>query len=106
MLLFYALHETNRIHNIFWVFFLFSGEQPVSVVELKEKFELLLKNRFLVRSLMEDTVSARLSDKPDFDLPELNLESITKILDGGEADPGDKHIYWRVNFDTLIQDHR
>lgn len=81
-----------------------SGRQP-SVPVLKEKFELLVKNQFLIRNLC--TVGERTNEKPDFTLPNLNLTAIVKKIEGdNNCDPGDSKIYWKVNFDRLIQDLR
>ncbi|XP_043508508.1 DNA-directed RNA polymerase III subunit RPC3 isoform X1 [Frieseomelitta varia] len=83
-----------------------SGLQP-SVPVLKEKFELLVKNQFLTRSLCTDTVEEKRNEKPDFTLPDLNLTAIIKKIEGdNNSDPGDSKIYWKVNFDRLIQDLR
>ncbi|XP_043269175.1 DNA-directed RNA polymerase III subunit RPC3 isoform X2 [Venturia canescens] len=79
---------------------------PSSVVLLKEKFELLTKNQFLMRSLCTPTAAQIMTNKPDYCLPDLNLAAINKILAGSEGDPGDKEIYWRINFDRLVQDLR
>ncbi|XP_050576901.1 DNA-directed RNA polymerase III subunit RPC3 isoform X2 [Bombus affinis] len=79
-----------------------SDLQP-SVPILKEKFELLVKNQFLMRSL--DTIEER-NEKCDFTLPDLNLGAITKRIEGNDIDCGDSKIYWKVNFDRLTQDFR
>lgn len=74
---------------------------------MKEKFELLVKNQFLTRSLCTDTVEEKTNEKPDFTLPDLNLTAIIKKIEGdNNSDPGDSKIYWKVNFDRLIQDLR
>ncbi|KAK9294358.1 hypothetical protein QLX08_011001 [Tetragonisca angustula] len=83
-----------------------SGLQP-SVPVLKEKFELLVKNQFLTRSLCTDTVEEKTNEKPDFTLPDFNLAAVIKKIEGdNNSDPGDSKIYWKVNFDRLIQDLR
>ncbi|XP_034934024.1 DNA-directed RNA polymerase III subunit RPC3 [Chelonus insularis] len=78
--------------------------QEPSVENLVNKFQLLVKNQFLIRNI---------NDKPEksinsceFDMPKLNISSIIKKIQGIEADPGDSKIYWKVNFDRLIQDLR
>ncbi|KOC66231.1 DNA-directed RNA polymerase III subunit RPC3 [Habropoda laboriosa] len=82
-----------------------SDLQP-SVPVLKEKLELLVKNQFLMRSLYTETIEEKVSEKPDFNLPELNIAVIGKQLQGGTGDPGDNKIYWKVNFDRFTQDLR
>lgn len=82
-----------------------SGIQP-SVPVLKDKFELLVKNQFLMRSLYAETPEQAANEKPDFNLPNLNISVISKQIEGGIADPGDSKIYWKVNFDRFTQDLR
>lgn len=84
----------------------FTAQQQVSVEFLKDKFELLVKNQFLMRSLSTDTVAEVPTDKPDYDLPDLNLAVMNEIIAGSTGDPGDNNVYWKVNFDRLIQDLR
>ncbi|XP_033201122.1 RNA polymerase III subunit C [Bombus vancouverensis nearcticus] len=79
-----------------------SDLQP-SVPVLKEKFELLVKNQFLMRSL--GTIEER-NEKCNFTLPDLNLTAITKRIEGNDIDCGDSKIYWKVNFDRFTQDFR
>lgn len=82
-----------------------AGIQP-SVPVLKDKFELLVKNQFLMRSLYAETPEQAANEKPDFNLPNLNISVISKQIEGGIADPGDSKIYWKVNFDRFTQDLR
>lgn len=76
-----------------------------SIPNLKDTFELLVKNQFLMRSLSFDTIP---EDKitSDYNLPNLNLKAISNLLQGKEDDPGDSKIYWKVNFDRFTQDLR
>ncbi|OAD61408.1 DNA-directed RNA polymerase III subunit RPC3 [Eufriesea mexicana] len=83
-----------------------SSEEQPTVSVLKEKFELLVKNQFLMRSLPSDSIEEKTNEKPDFRLPDLNLAAITKKIEGNNSDPGDIKIYWKVNFDRFTQDLR
>ncbi|CAD1477753.1 unnamed protein product [Heterotrigona itama] len=52
-------------------------------------------------------VEEKTNRKPDFTLPNLNVTAIIKKIEGdNNSDPGDSKIYWKVNFDRLIQDLR
>ncbi|XP_017892612.2 DNA-directed RNA polymerase III subunit RPC3 [Ceratina calcarata] len=82
-----------------------SDMQP-SVSDLKDTFELLVKNQFLMRSLYTESAERRSAEKPDFTVPDLNLTAITKRLEGVDSDAGDSKIYWTVNFDRINQDLR
>ncbi|CAK9804650.1 DNA-directed RNA polymerase III subunit RPC3 [Anthophora plagiata] len=82
-----------------------SDLQP-SVSVLKDKFELLVKNQFLMRSLYTETTEEKVSEKPDFSLPDLNIAAISKRIQGESGDPGDNKVYWKVNFDRFTQDLR
>lgn len=44
--------------------------------------------------------------KPNYHLPELNLNAISNLLEKQDGDPGDNNIYWKVNFDRFTQDLR
>ncbi|XP_014477901.1 PREDICTED: DNA-directed RNA polymerase III subunit RPC3 isoform X2 [Dinoponera quadriceps] len=80
-----------------------SSQEP-SIPNLKETFELLVKNQFLMRSHSFDTM---LEDtKPDYNLPNLNLRAIANLLQNEKGDPGDSKIYWKINFDRFTQDLR
>lgn len=101
----YILYYNNfdeKICSINYVLVFLADLQP-SVPVLKEKFELLVKNQFLMRSL--DTTEER-NEKCDFTLPDLNLAAISKRIEGNDIDSGDSKIYWKVNFDRLTQDFR
>lgn len=76
-----------------------------SIPLLKNTFDLLVKNQFLMRCLSFETMPDD-KFKPDYNLPELNLRAISNLLQGGEGDPGDSKIYWKVNFDRFTQDLR
>ncbi|XP_012255761.2 DNA-directed RNA polymerase III subunit RPC3 [Athalia rosae] len=78
--------------------------KPVEV--LKEKFESLVKNQFFQRCLSSENVGDMISEKADFNLPDLNVQALCRLVNGGKADPGDSKIYWRVNFDRFTQDLR
>ncbi|XP_066603137.1 DNA-directed RNA polymerase III subunit RPC3 isoform X2 [Prorops nasuta] len=82
-------------------------EQENSTVPiLKEKFELLVKNQFLVRYMGTNESGDFGMDKPDFTLPNLDVGVITDILEGNNKQAGDSNVYWRINFDRLTQDLR
>ncbi|KAJ8676608.1 hypothetical protein QAD02_012395 [Eretmocerus hayati] len=84
----------------------FPPERRSTVPVLKEKFELLVKNQFLSRSLCSQEMSDVPTDKPDFSIPNLNIKAITRLTQGNEADAGDRKIYWKVNIDRFTQDLR
>lgn len=101
----YILYYNNfdkKICSINYVLVFLADLQP-SVPVLKEKFELLVKNQFLMRSL--GTIEER-NEKCNFTLPDLNLAAITKRIEGNDIDCGDSKIYWKVNFDRFTQDFR
>ena len=81
-----------------------SAERQSTVPVLKEKFELLVQNQFLMRSIASNQNSEEGS--PDFNLPILNLKAMIQITQDLRGNPGDNNIYWRVNFDRLTQDFR
>lgn len=59
-----------------------------------------------MRSACTDEMGEEPTDKPDFNMPILNVRALKSMIEGNDADAGDKSIYWRVNFDRLIQDLR
>ncbi|XP_033216111.1 DNA-directed RNA polymerase III subunit RPC3 isoform X2 [Belonocnema kinseyi] len=79
-------------------------ERQSTVPVLKEKFELLVQNQFLMRSIASDKRSE--DGPPDFNLPNLNLKALIQVTQNLLGNPGDNNIYWRVNFDRLTQDFR
>ncbi|XP_057342093.1 DNA-directed RNA polymerase III subunit RPC3 [Microplitis mediator] len=84
------------------------SEEP-SIEFLFEKFSLLVKNQFLIRNTVDSTSADKALSSiknTDFDIPQLNLSALNKMIVGNKADPGDRNIYWRINFDRLIQDLR
>ncbi|EZA46881.1 hypothetical protein DMN91_004693 [Ooceraea biroi] len=81
------------------------SDEDVSLPNLKDAFELLVKNQFLMRSVSFDT-AAKETEKPDYNLPELDLRAIHYMMQGQEADPGDGKVYWKVNVDRFTQDFR
>ncbi|XP_033327715.2 RNA polymerase III subunit C isoform X1 [Megalopta genalis] len=83
-----------------------SSDSQVSIPLLKDKLELLIKNQFLIRSLYAELPEEAAMEKPDFNLPNLNLPAISKQLEGGNEDAGDSKIYWKVNIDRFTQDFR
>ncbi|XP_046748019.1 DNA-directed RNA polymerase III subunit RPC3 [Diprion similis] len=83
-------------------------QQPVET--LKEKFELLVKHQFLMRSIItpvavEDTADLT-AEKLDISFPDLNFLALSRMANGTAANPGDNNIYWRINFDRFTQDIR
>ncbi|XP_012279984.1 DNA-directed RNA polymerase III subunit RPC3 isoform X2 [Orussus abietinus] len=83
-----------------------SSEQLVQIPQLIEKFELLVKNQFLMRSVGVIIDMEEPSEKTYFSLPDFNLPALQKMVNGNDADPGDSKIYWKVNFDRFTQDLR
>lgn len=80
--------------------------QP-SVPVLKDKFELLVKNQFLIRSLSAEALQEATFLKTDFIVPDINLAAIGKKIEGSDnVDAGDDKVYWSVNFDRFTQDFR
>lgn len=79
--------------------------EQLSIVNLKTVFEMLVKNQFLMRSTSFDT-TAENTEKPNYNLPCLDLTAISKMLQGQNANPGDNKLYWQVNFDRFTQDFR
>lgn len=82
------------------------SELQPSVPVLKDKFELLVKNQFLMHSLYTDTAEVIVNDKPNFNLPDINVAAITNQIQGNTCDLGDSNIYWKLNFDRFTQDLR
>lgn len=81
------------------------GNMQPSVSSLKDNFDLLVKNQFLMRDLCTNTKSD-IDEKPNFDMPQINLKALENLIQGKEDDPNDTKIYWKVNFDRFIQDFR
>ncbi|XP_011160696.2 DNA-directed RNA polymerase III subunit RPC3 isoform X2 [Solenopsis invicta] len=75
-----------------------------SIPNLKDVFELLVKNQFLMRSLSFEATRDAL--KPDYNLPNLDLIAISSVLKGQNTELSDNTIYWKVNFDRLTEDLR
>lgn len=46
------------------------------------------------------------TEKPDYNLPDLDLTAISNILQGRDTDLADNKLYWKVNFDRFTQDFR
>lgn len=51
-------------------------------------------------TIMEDL------EKPNYNLPDLDLMAISNVLKGQNVELTDSKIYWKVNFDRLTQDLR
>ncbi|KAL2746845.1 DNA-directed RNA polymerase III subunit RPC3 [Vespula maculifrons] len=81
------------------------GNMQPSVSSLKDNFDLLVKNQFLMRDLCTNTKSD-IDEKPNFDMPQINLKALENLIQGKEDNPNDTKIYWKVNFDRFIQDFR
>ncbi|KAM0724812.1 DNA-directed RNA polymerase III subunit RPC3 [Formica fusca] len=79
--------------------------EQLSISNLKNKFELLVKNQFLMRSISFNTMTEN-TEKPNYNLPQLDLKAISNMLQGQNANPGDNGLYWKVNFDRFTQDFR
>lgn len=82
------------------------AERRSTIPVLTEKFSDLVKNQFLMHSISTPLTNESTNEKSIFDLPTFNIKSITRLTQDQEADPGDSHIYWKVNFDRLDQDLR
>ncbi|KYN20584.1 PREDICTED: DNA-directed RNA polymerase III subunit RPC3 isoform X2 [Trachymyrmex cornetzi] len=82
-----------------------STDEPPSVPDLKNVFELLVKNQFLMNCTSFDTMSED-TEKPKYDLPNLDLLAISQSLEGQNVAFSDRKIYWKVNFDRFTQDLR
>lgn len=83
---------------------IFLGAEQLSISNLKNTFELLVKNQFLMHNISFNTMKE--NEKPDYNLPNLDLAAISNMLQGRDADPGDNKLYWKVNFDRFTQDFR
>jgi len=84
--------------------FVATDELP-SISDLKNVFELLVKNQFLMNCTSFDTMSED-TEKPKYDLPILDLLAISKSLEGQNVEFSDRKVYWKVNFDRFTQDLR
>lgn len=84
---------------------LFAAAEVPSIPQLKDMFELLLKNRFLMRSLSFNT-KLQENDKPNYVLPDIDVRAIASKLQNQAVDLPDKDVHWKVNFDRLIEDLR
>ncbi|EGI65510.1 PREDICTED: DNA-directed RNA polymerase III subunit RPC3 [Acromyrmex echinatior] len=82
-----------------------STDEPPSISDLKNVFELLVKNQFLMNCTSFDTMSED-TEKPKYDLPNLDLLAISKSLKGQNVEFSDRKVYWKVNFDRFTQDLR
>lgn len=58
-----------------------------------------------MRSISFNIMTANI-EKPDYNLPQLDLKAISNMLQGQNANPGDNEVYWKVNFDRFTQDFR
>ncbi|XP_015181697.1 PREDICTED: DNA-directed RNA polymerase III subunit RPC3 isoform X2 [Polistes dominula] len=81
------------------------GNVQPSLSSLKNNFDLVLKNQFLIRDLCTN-LQSDCEEKPAFILPKLNLSAVENIIKGVKDDPEDSKIYFKVNFDRLTQDFR
>lgn len=93
--------KNNYIILIIYSYFLASIQPSIPV--LKEKFELLIKYQFLMRSTNKNEEEG--NSKCDFTLPDLDLAAIAKYLEGDNCNLKDK-IYWEINIDRFTQDFR
>lgn len=58
-----------------------------------------------MRSISFNTMTEN-TEKPNYNLPQLDLKAISSMLQGQNANPGDNGLYWKVNFDRFTQDFR
>lgn len=91
----------RKFLSIIYSYFLASIQPSIPV--LKEKFELLIKYQFLMRSTNKSEEEG--NSKCDFTLPDLDLAAIAKYLEGDNCNLKDK-IYWEINIDRFTQDFR
>ncbi|KAG8039820.1 hypothetical protein G9C98_000549 [Cotesia typhae] len=106
--------DQNDVKKVLIRAIIFISVNKIPSVELLyEQFQTMIKNQFLIRNTPENNKSDKTSSigNSDFDVPKLNLEAIHKIVDKainseGKTGFGDDNIYWKVNFDRLIQDLR
>ncbi|XP_012215982.1 DNA-directed RNA polymerase III subunit RPC3 isoform X2 [Linepithema humile] len=82
-----------------------NSTQKPSIPDLKDIFHLLITSKILMRSIFFDT-TAESAEKPDYNLPEIDVTAIHSILQGQGADLKDSKIYWKVNFDRLTENLR
>ncbi|XP_011298879.1 DNA-directed RNA polymerase III subunit RPC3 isoform X2 [Fopius arisanus] len=82
------------------------GDAAPSVVSLRDKFDWLVRNKFLMRSNCTDELGETQPENVDFSMPALNFKALKNMIEGADADAKDNGINWRVNFDKLIQDLR
>ncbi|XP_018398493.1 PREDICTED: DNA-directed RNA polymerase III subunit RPC3 [Cyphomyrmex costatus] len=82
-----------------------NSTEPPSIPNLKNIFELLVKNQFLMNSKSSKTMTEN-SERPTYNLPDLNLTAISKSLEGKNIKFSDRKIFWEVNFDRFTQDLR
>lgn len=64
-----------------------------------------MKNQFLMHSISFDTMTED-TEKPNYDLPDLDLMAISNVLKGQNVELTDSKLYWKVNFDRFTQDFR
>jgi len=79
--------------------------QSSTIPNLKKVFELLVKNQFLMHSTAFDTMTED-TEKPNYDLPDLDLMAISNVLKGQNVEFMDSKLYWKVNYDRFTQDFR
>ena len=79
----------------------FSATQKPSIPDLRNMFNLSVTSNILMRSTIFET-KPESSKKPNYNL-ELDLTAIHSVLQGQNADLRDSKIYWKVNFDRLIE---
>lgn len=86
----------------------FSEEKGLltEIPDLKDMCKQLVSNHFLMQSKSTTTVCDHPLDKPDYAFPELDVKKLIKKLKDDRVNPGDRKIYWKVNFDTFTQDLR
>lgn len=58
-----------------------------------------------MHSISFDTMTED-TEKPNYNLPDLNLMAISNKLQGQNVELPDSKISWKVNFDRLNQDRR
>ncbi|XP_072759194.1 DNA-directed RNA polymerase III subunit RPC3 isoform X1 [Anoplolepis gracilipes] len=78
--------------------------EQLSIPNLKNIFESLVKNQFLMHSTSFNKTEN--TEKPNYNLPNLDLTAISNMLQGQTVNPGDDKLYWKVNFDRFTQDFR
>ncbi|XP_014224628.1 DNA-directed RNA polymerase III subunit RPC3 [Trichogramma pretiosum] len=78
-------------------------ERRASIPLLLEKFELLVKNQFIIRHSVNNDAN---TDAYNFIMPSLHVKDLIQLSKNTNVDTGDQNIFWKINFDRFTQDLR